>query len=297
MKKILWVLLSIGLIAFMYYLLIKPYEFEVKFRANTLPGDLIATIRIWNRSLDNANVIEVDSFSRLTQTIVLEKRSYVYNWYFVSINDSTTKVSVQISEPDRRLLNKILVPFTVQPIERDAEVMVKEFYEILKMHLTITEVKLIGEVELDSAFCVCRLLETSQIEKANGMMRDYPLLTAFVDDFGLKPDGAPIVRVKEWNHSLGLLKFDFCFPLKSSDSLPVNESFTYKNFKKERVLKAEYYGNYITSDRAWYELIRYAERKGYKTNGWPIEYYYNNPNLGMNEREWKADVYLPIEYE
>ena len=123
---------------------------------------------------------------------------------------------------------------------------------------------------------------------------DYSLLTSFVDFHKLKGDGPPSVRIREWDHGLGLLKFDFCFPILPIDSLPMIDAFHYKKFKRENVLKVEYYGNYITSDRAWYQAIYYAERNGYKINGLPIEYFYNNPNLGMNESEWKAEVYLPV---
>lgn len=285
---------GLALVVLLYYLFVRPFEFQVNFKAKTLPGDLIETIRIWNRSLDSAKVVEVDSLSGLKQTFVWETRRYVYNWHFNIISDSLTKVSIRISEPGRTILNKLLIPFTDQPIERDANDISNRFYEILKTHLEITTVKIIGEVELDSVFCVCRSLETNQIDKANGMMMDYPLLTSFVDSHKLKGDGPPIVRIREWDHGRGLLKFDFCFPILNMDSLPVIDAFHYKNFKKQNVLKAEYHGNYITSDRAWYQVIHYAERNGYKISGLPIEYFYNNPNLGMNESTWKAEVFLPV---
>lgn len=294
MKKVLWMLLSIVLIALMYYFFIKPHEFEVNLKANTVPGDLIETIRIWNRSLDNAKVIEVDSFSRLKQTIVREDRVYIYNWNFVALNDSVTKIKVEISEPSRTLLNRLLIPFTNQAIERDARDIGNEFYTVIKEHLRITKVKVLGEVELDSSFCACRFLETSQIEKANGMMKNYSLLASFINEYNLNVDGPPSVRILDWSHSQGQLKFDFCFTIIPTDSLPRVKEFTYKGFKKQRALKAEYRGNYITSDRAWYELIQYAKKNGYETTGMPIEYFHDNPTLGMNEFNWKADVYLPI---
>jgi len=294
MKRILWILLIAGLAAFMYYLFVRPFEFEANFKANTSPGDLVETIRIWNRSLGNSRIMEVDSFSSLKQTVSWKERKYTYIWNFTVLNDSTTKVNVQISEPGQGLSNKLLIPFTNSTIEKDASEIVGKFYEILKTHLRITKVKIVGEVELDPKFCVCRSLETDQIEKANGMMKDFPLLTSFITNFKLKPDGLPMVRISEWNHGLGSIKFDFCFPIQRSDSLPLVNSVTYKEFKGEKVLKAEYYGNYITSDRAWYELVEYAERNGYRVNGMPIEYFHDNPNMGMNESEWKADVFLPI---
>jgi hypothetical protein len=294
MKKILGIFSVIVLVALVYYFFDRPYEFEVNLKAKTLPGDLIETIRIWNRSLENAKIIEVDSFIRLKQDIVWDKTKYSYDWHFVAINDSITMVNIQISEPSRTILNKFLIPFSNQAIEKDAHDIANDFYDILESHLKITKIKLIGEVELDSSFCVCRSLETAQIEKANGMMRDYSILASFITDHELIANGPPMVRIQKWSHSSGLLKFDFCFPIVLIDSLPLSTYIIYKEFEKAKVLKAEYNGNYITSDRAWYELIYYAETKGYKMNGLPIEYFYDNPNTGINEIEWKADIYLPI---
>jgi hypothetical protein len=165
----------------------------------------------------------------------------------------------------------------------------------LKEHLEITRVKVDGVTELKPSFCVCRSLETPQIEKANGMMKDFELLTSFLEKYNLKSEGPPEVRIKEWSHNLGSIKFDFCFPITQTDSLPTGDSLYFKSFERQRALKAEFNGNYITSDRAWYALIQYAENNGYKITGLPIEHFHDNPNLGMNEKNWRAEIYLPIE--
>src|SRR5688500_1369904 len=120
MKRIVWPVIVAALIFLLYYLFIKPSDFEANFKADTSRGDLIQTIRIWNRSLDKAEVIAVDSFSTLKQTIQWKARDYVYHWHFASLNDSVTKVNIQISEPGRNFLNKVLIPFTNQPIETAA---------------------------------------------------------------------------------------------------------------------------------------------------------------------------------
>jgi GyrI-like small molecule binding domain len=295
MKKIFWMLLGGGLmISLIYYIALRPFEYVVKFEAATIPGDLIETIRIWNRSLDSAKIIQVDSFNRLKQTIVLKNRRYVYDWHFKPNNDSLTKVTIQISEPSRKLWNKLLVPFTNQPIEDDAGYLCNMFYEIIKTHLKITKVKILGEARLDSSFCICRSLETDQLSKANAMMMDYSLIVSFVDTHNLKVNGPPTIRISEWDHGLGKIKFDFCFPLHPIDTLPLVNSMKFKKFKEGIALKAEYRGNYITSDRAWYQLIDYANRKGYKTIRTPIEIFHDNPNMGLNEVNWKTDIYLPI---
>ncbi|MBX2962919.1 MAG: hypothetical protein KF687_10430 [Cyclobacteriaceae bacterium] len=294
MKRIIWGLLSLLFVLVLYYLFVRPFEYEVRFKANTLPGDLIETIRIWNKSLDDARILKVDSFSTLAQTVVVENRTYTFLWNFKLQNDSVSQVSVQVSEAGNAFRNKILIPISEQPIEQHAGELMRNFYNVLKEHLEITRVKVIGEIMLDSVFCICRSLETSQPEKAYGMMQDFPVLTSFIQDFGLVTKGAPVVLVRHWNHGEGALKFDFCFPIIKQDSLPVYDSFFYTYVGGVRALKAEYYGNYITSDRAWYELIHFANRNGFVVTGFPMEYFHNNPNLGINEKEWKADIYLPV---
>lgn len=294
MRRVLFILLISGSFWLSYYLFFQPYEFQVKFRAKTTAGDVIETIRIWNRSLPNSHIVAVDSFQLLEQNVSVGEIDYSYKWKFEPVNDSILKVNVQISEEGRSLLNKLLVPFSQQPIETDAEALVNQFHQVLMKHLEITKVKIIGEGRLDSVFCVCRRLETAQIEKANGMMKDYPALTGFIADFGLEPVGPPIVKVTDWSHDSGRLVFKFCFPIANSETLPEVRGFSYEWDVPKRVLSAEYFGNYITSDRAWYELIGYARRMGYEITGLPVEYFHNNPNLGINESQWKADVHMPI---
>jgi hypothetical protein len=294
MKNVGWLLLSLTVLGLTIYFWIVPFEFKVKFRANTTPGDIIATIRIWTRSLKDSEVIEVDSLSSLRQRIAWQDRVYNFKWKFDAVNDSLTDVEIQVSEPGHAFLNKILVPVSTPTIEEDASKAARTFYEIMRSHIGKTGVRIIGETETPATYCVCSTLETAQTSKANGMMKDFPLLTSFVADHGLKSNGLPLVKILKWDHSRGLLKFDFCFPIVRSDSLPLVSELHYREFPKTKALHAEYRGNYITSDRAWYELLTFANSQGYKSVGLPVEYFHDNPNLGLRESEWKADVYLPI---
>lgn len=294
MKKIYWGLAVAGLVVLSWYLFFRPYEYEVNFKVKTLPGDIIETIRLWDRSMTNSKILNVDSLFSLQQSITKNNNNYTYDWKFSLLNDSITKVSIKISEPGNSLKNKILIPISSQPIEEDASEVSRTFYSILKSHLDITKVKLDGEVYLDSKFCACTTKETNQTAKANGMMLDYGLITSFISDYNLTVDGPPMVRVLNWDHNQGKLKFDFCFPIVQQDSLPQVSEITYKLYKDVKAIKATYNGNYITSDRAWYYLIHHAEKQGYVINGLPIEYFYNNPNMGVNEQEWKAEIYLPV---
>lgn len=277
-----------------YYLGFHPYEYAIRFEASTTPGDIIESVRLWDRSMDNSTILEVDSFDHMKVQINYKGSNYEYCWNFKYKNDSSTQVQILISEPNRKLLNKLLVPFTETAMELHARELGKTFYDLIKSHLIKTKVKILGESTLDSVFCMCKRFETSQVAKANAMMKDYPLFIDFVDAYHLKLKGSPLIKIIEWSHQKGRIKFDFCFPLDRAVPPPPSDMFQFKTFLPQNALKAEYHGNYITSDRAWYALTDFANRNGYKITSPPTELFYDNPNLGLNEEKWKAEVYLPI---
>lgn len=295
MRKIVGIIALGASVAIIWYVFVRAHEFEVNFVAKTSPGDIIQTLRIWNKSLTNTTSVTVDSMNSLSQEIQWKNRSYLYLWNFVTVDDSTTRVRVLISEKGNELTNKLLVPISAPAIETDAAEIVKTFHALLQVHLQITKVKIVGLAEIPPTFCVCRSITTAQTEKAYGMMKDYDILTSIVSSHHLEANGPPIVRVNEWSHTADRLAFDFCFPIKKTQAIPAIDSVAFKEFEKQKALKAEYHGNYITSDRAWYALISAAREAGYNVTGFPIEYFHHNPNLGLNERQWKADVYLPVE--
>ena len=72
---------------------------------------------------------------------------------------------------------------------------------------------------------------------------------------------------------------------------------TYLNLNKGQGLIAIYNGNYITSDRAWYALLNYADKNNISVDALPIEIFYNNPEMGGNALLWKTEVYLPLKSE
>jgi effector-binding domain-containing protein len=293
-KKLFLLVSVVLLLVLSWYLFVRQFDFEVNFKARTLPGDIIQSLKIWNNTLSDADVLSVDSVYSVKQRINWNDRSYLYVWNFEIINDSVTQVNVLISEPGNHILNRVLIPFSKPQIEVDAGKISRQFYDIVKSHLEITSVEIVGGSTIAPSFCVCRTIETLQTKKANGMMKNNSLLSSFIHDSGLKASGLPSVRVREWNHSSGKLKYDFCFPIERQANVPASDSVTYQDFKGQKAIKAIYHGNYITSDRSWYELINYAQKNGNEIIGGPIELFYNNPNLGGDESKWKAEVFLPI---
>jgi hypothetical protein len=40
--------------------------------------------------------------------------------------------------------------------------------------------------------------------------------------------------------------------------------------------------------------LDYAKKEGLEVEETPVEVFYNNPNMGADERNWKAEIYLPL---
>jgi len=133
-----------------------------------------------------------------------------------------------------------------------------------------------------------------QIEKARGMMQNYSLLTSILSAENITMNGTPFVEITNWNTQNDSIAYNFCFPVIKSDSLPVDSRIQYKQYNGAKALKATYNGNYITSDRAWYALVDYAENNDIKIDKKPLEVFYSNPNFGGDELQWKAEIFMPI---
>jgi len=294
MRKIYLYLIVVVVLILVWYLFIKPHEYRVTFSVKTFPGVINQTIKVWNKSLDSAKIINQLSVNSLEQKLTKDNRTYIYKWDINLINDSISKVRVYITEPGNVLINKISIPFVETRIERDAEKNVQDFYKAIAEHLENINVRVEGVSTIERTYCVYIPLKTAQVGKAQGMMHNYPLLSSFIAENEIQTNGLPFVEITNWDRVNDSITYNFCFPILKTDSLPNHKLLKYKWLEGKKTIKAIYNGNYITSDRAWYALLYYAEKNGFEVSYKPIEVYHNNPNFGNNEKEWQVDIFLPI---
>ena len=288
---VLFVVLSAALI---WYLFIKPTDYLVSFTVNTFPGTVNQTIKNWEKNMVVDAPLKEHGILNIEQQLRFGDSIVTYDWRIVPLTDSTSKVKVLIKDLDHSLMNKIMIPFTSTVIEKRSKKNLLDFNQYLNEHLKKFKVKIVGEDELKSTYCAYLAVKGLQSEKAFGMMRDFPFLSGFVKENGLKVNGYPFVEITKWDMVSVSIAYNFCFPILKQDSLPINKEIKYKNFESRRVLKAIYNGNYITSDRAWYKLLDYAEMNAIALEKKPIEVFQNNPNMGGNELEWIAEIYMPL---
>jgi effector-binding domain-containing protein len=131
-------------------------------------------------------------------------------------------------------------------------------------------------------------------EKAGFMMRNIADVMNFINDNNLELNGDPFLEVTRWNTQAQTMQYDFCFPIKKTDSLPQSDLIKYKEARSIEGLTTIFNGNYSVADKAWYALIDYATQNQIEIELLPIEVYLDDPHAGGDALQWEAKVFMPI---
>ena len=294
LKKIilfLCVLLSGFLV---WYLFLKPYDYLVTFKVNTIPGVVNQSLKLWNSSLEGARIEPSEDIFDLKQIVSYNDSTFQYHYHIEPINDSTSMVKVYVTDMEHSLQNRLTHPFNHTNFEKRVKNSMVDFSDKLKEHTSRFKVKIEGESEIKEVFCAFVSLESKQIEKAKGMMQNYNLLSGTLIANKIELSGRPFISVNNWDMKNDRIQYDFCYPIKNNDSLFQHPMISFKKINRKKALKAIYNGNYITSDRAWYALLNYAEKNNIAVEKKPFEIFHNNPNMGGDELLWVTEIYMPI---
>ncbi|MFT7189160.1 MAG: effector-binding domain-containing protein, partial [Sediminicola sp.] len=293
-EEIFLILTLIFIVSAILYLFLYPYDYLVSIKAKGNVGTINQTIKLWNSTLDSTKLSTGTDLSHLDQTLQFSDSTHIYSWEISEVNDSVSNINIYAKDNQHTLMNKIKIPFTDTNFEKRTVRTLSDFNENLHNHLKTIRVKVVGEDEIDSTYYAYVTVKSSQFDKARGMMRNFPLLDPYLVNNGATLKGKPFIEVTKWDMEKDSIEYHFGYPIIKSDSLPYHPDIKYAFRKKNKALKAIYNGNYITSDRAWYALLDYAKKNNITTTGLPIEIFYNNPNMGGDELNWTAEVYMPL---
>lgn len=292
MKKTFLLILSLVLVGLAIWYFTKPYDYRVNMSVPALNGTVEQSFITWAKSLDSCTI--TTSKSTFEQQITWEGEPYDFRWELKEPSDLESEVAVFISSPGFDWADRVSLLISSTELETHSKAILGDYLSFLENHLANFRVRIAGRDTLPAKFCACVETKTTQSGKAWGMMKNYPLLNGVLGDQGVALDGRPFLAVREWDRVNHQLVYDFCYPVKETDSLPSHPELYYRRFEAVPALKAVYNGNYITSDRAWYHLIKEAAALGIEDYELPVEIFYNNPNMGGNELEWTAEIYLPL---
>ena len=127
MKKVILVLGVLLLAGLVWYLFIKPYDYVVSFKARTFPGTINQSLKIWNSTLKDAQLVNQEGLTHLEQNIKFNDSTYLYHWDIIPLTDSTSKVKVYVKDLDHSFKNKIAIPFFNTDFEKRTVSTVKDF--------------------------------------------------------------------------------------------------------------------------------------------------------------------------
>lgn len=294
MKKIIGSIVGFVIVGIATYLFLYPYDYMVRFEVPTTVGTLNQSLKSWQLTKENIKFIPSESVNKVQQEITYGDSTHIYTWKLKPLNATTSKVILGVKDKKNSISNKLKVPFGETFIKDRSEAVAKDFYDGLKDHLDSFEVTIDGESVTPPSFAAYVTIKGTQIQKASGMMKYYGYLSQIMLKDGIEPKGPPFIEVTDWNQATDSITYNFCFPIKNKEGLPQFPEVKYKRLFEKKALKATYNGNYITSDRAWYALKAYAKEEGITLEDKPFEIFYNNPSTGANERNWKAEIFLPI---
>ena len=294
MRKGITISIALISIALLWYFFIKPQDYQIRVVAKANTGTINQALKSWNKTLKEASIRQLSDLNHLEQMIATGDSTHIYLWNITPITDSTSQLVVDVKDADYSLNNKLVIPFGDTDFEKQSRKTVTDFIESLNIHRKEFKTTFIGEDELPSTYCACVEHKTTQSNKAFGMMESYPFLNSVIAGNGIQVNGIPFIETTDWNMQNDSISFNFCYPIIKTDSLPIVKNMVYKEFVGKKSLKAIYNGNYMTSDRAWYTLLDYAKENNIKIEQKPIEFFFNNPNMGGDALRWKAEIFMPI---
>ncbi|MBM1104757.1 AraC family transcriptional regulator [Aurantibacter crassamenti] len=301
MKKIIYGLLIVTAAGLLWYLFINPTDYTINFKAKATAGTINQTLKLWDHNLTKTrsihkieDIIQGQDPKHLTQIFKFNDSIHTYNWRIGDTTDSITEISVYIRDTKHSFMNKLKIPFLYTDFEKRSEKTVLDFMKNLKEHTNNIKVSIIGKESIPEKYMAYIPIKSKQFEKADGMMRNFSYLTNELANSGVTLDGHPMIEITYWNQQNDSIHYNFGQPIIKSDSLPKIQDIKYKQINTKPAIKAEYNGNYITSDRAWYALLEHAKSNNIQIESKPIEVFHNNPNVGSDVLNWKTEVYLPI---
>lgn len=303
MKKKIGIFCSVALFLFLgWYFGIKASDYTITFTAKAASGTVFQGIQEWStiqrqKRKEHFTVVEKNNFDFLKQQMTVGDTTYTYVWEITPLNDSVSKVSVGINEIGKSWYNKITAPFWPTKFKTEQIRKVKDLREGLNEHLKNLKVRIDGEGTSKPVYVAYIQLKSALQEKAQTMIGNDAAITGFLYTHKIKIVDRPYVEIVDWDLDKETIVFNYCFPIDSSTKAIADANVKFKTIPALKGIKATYYGNFRTSDRAWFALMDYAKKNDLKIKNIALEHFLANPFNGGNELEWETQIIMPYASE
>lgn len=298
-KKIIIALSFLFSLFLVWYLLLKEIDYCISFKVKAATGTVFQGIQEWSnaqglKDSEKYVILEKRNFDFIKQEMTKKEVQMYYTWDITSINDSVTKVNVGIKDLNHSWYNKVTAPFFNTEFKEEQIKKISDFKKGLSEHLKNFKVRIDGEGESEQTFVAYINLKSVLQEKARYMIANDALITGFLFENQIKIIGRPYLEIVKWDLDKETIDFNYCFPVEKPTNNIVNDVVKFKTLPVVKGLKATYYGNFRTSDRAWFALFDYAKKNNLKLENKVLEHFLSNPFNGGEELQWETKIIIPF---
>lgn len=284
-----------------WYLFIKESDYCITFNATTATGTVYQGIQEWSKKQLSAekesySTIEQRNFDFIKQKMTKGNQELEYTWELKSINDSTTTVSVGIKDINNSFINRLTaLLFIPSKFKTEQIAKIKAFKVGLEDHIDDFKIRIDGEKTSKEIYVAYISLKSVLQEKAQTMIQYDAKIVGYLEKNKIKIIGfRPYLEVTNWDQDKEIVSFNYCFPINKNTKYVNDKDVKFKTIPAIKGIQATYFGNFRTSDRAWFTILDYAKKHDYKLDSKPLEHFLDNPFLGGNELEWKTEIIIPF---
>jgi effector-binding domain-containing protein len=283
-----------------WYLFIKESDYCITFNAKTATGTVYQGIQEWSKKQlivekENFSTIEKRKFDFIKLQMKKGSEELEYTWELKSINDSTTKITVGIKDLNHSFFNRLTaLPFIPTKFKTEQIAKIKAFKVGLEDHIADFKIRIDGEKSSEEIYVAYISLKSVMQEKAQTMIQYDATIVGYLDKNKIKIIGfRPYLEVSNWDQDKETVSFNYCFPIAKNTKYVPDSNVKFKTIPSIKGIQATYFGNFRTSDRAWFTILDYAKKHKLKLDFKPLEHFLDNPFNGGNELEWKTEIIIP----
>ena len=286
-----------------WYLFVKESDYCITFTAKTATGTIFQGIQVWSTAQqksknENYKILEKRNYDFIKQLMKNGNEEMEYTWNMKSINDSMSTVTIGIKDLNHSLYNRLTVPFYPTKFKTEQIEKIKSFKTGLEDHIDDFKIRIDGEQSSKEIYVAYISLKSVMQEKAQTMIGYDAEIVGYLDRNKIKIIGfRPYLEVTNWDQDKEIVSFNYCFPISKDTKYVPDNNVKFKTIPAIKGIQATYYGNFRTSDRAWFVLLDYAKKHDIKLENTPLEHFLDNPFNGGNELEWKTEIIIPFGVE
>lgn len=297
MKRLFRLLLAVLIIIGAWFFLIKENQQEATYKSSLPSGVLYDHLLQWAivlpQGVDSVRTVEKTPYREIRQVIYAGAEPMDVSWEVESLTDSTSNVHGYFNKAGSDFKQRLKILFGQSDIPGQSRAITQHIANTLQTKNQGFAVGSIGDTLVPEKFVAYISVQSTVRNKARDMIYSIGDVMSYIKKNDIPLDGDPFLEVTSWDRSSDRISFDFNFPIKLVDSLPESPLVKFKTVPALKAMHVPFYGNYRISDISWYQLLAHAQLKEIEVEQLPVEIYRNDPHMGGNELEWRADVMLP----